>query len=601
MGSSQESKDLNKFSQSQEGKSVKEIAKSNFEQNIYVCGNYEDKFFEDNITEKFLNPRISNIKSYEKMAKHKQLPEWHFFFAKKTSDLETIIENSKAFIKDHNGEDDLDDFHEKSKTRIGKTTIIYFNDSNKDKYVDYFISNYNVYLIPFIIFIGTEEETNQLKAKIVKDIKDKDKKIDPNIFKFVIFNENSENNLINLNLNLIECSAFYNELGDEFKFPKKFMDDNLMQKDINEIITKFSTFNILICGRPGAGKSSFINFIIKAMICKAGHGGELSKRIIKYIHREYPLTLYDTPGISTEEKIYEIIELIKQKNEELKDSKTKIHAIFYVINGQDPRNFLNFESKMFEVIIKELKIPIYFLMTRLTNEDQCQALKPIAIRNFRDISENIINKYDIDDKIFFVNVIGKEIKGIYELFHKVYLDFRGYINNEEITKKNIKNLTQSSCSLIGQINKPQDIVEHPKRLCEEINLTYRLIARSISSNQKGSTFLSSAFLRIITNIFGLEDIKLEECKRIIKSMDFQIDDTFKKKKKHYKSWLGSFYYDYKTPAEEEISYLAYKYINQYQSELVNDEEKCLNYINKLRENFNKAIESLNKLSLEYKS
>ena len=75
----------------------------------------------------------------------------------------------------------------------------------------------------------------------------------------------------------------------------------------------------------------------------------------------------------------------------------------------------------------------------------------------------------------------------------------------------------------------------------------------------------------------------------------------RKKKKHYKSWLGSFYYDYKTPAEEEISYLAYKYINQYQSELVNDEEKCLNYINKLRENFNKAIESLNKLSLEYKS
>ena len=598
---SQESKDLNKFSQTQEGKSVKEIAKSNFEQNIFVCGNYEDNFFEDNITEKFLNPRISSITSYDKMARHKQINEWHFFFSKKTSDFETIKENSKLFIKEHNGEKDLDDFHEKSKTRIGKTTIIYFNDSNKLKYVDYFINDHNTYTIPFIIFVGTQEETEELKTKIFKDIKDKDKKIDPNTFKFAIFNKNSENNLINLNLNLVECSAFYNELGDEFKFPKKFMDDKLMKKDINEFINNFSTFNILLCGRPGVGKSTFINHIIKAMICKAGRGRELSSRIIKYIHRDYPLTLYDTPGISTEEKIDVIIELIKKKNEELKDSKTKIHAIFYVINGQDPRNFLDYESKMFEIIIKELKLPVYFLITRLTDKDDFEELLPFVIRNFKDITTNFLNDYNIKNNIFMVNVIGKDIIGVDILFNKVYKDFSRYINKEEITINNIKQLTDPNCTLIGQLNKPQDIVEHPKKLCEEINLTYRLIARSISSNQKGSTFLSSAFLRIITNIFGNDDINIEECKRIIKSMNFQIDDNFKTKRKHYKSWLGSFYNDYKTPAEEQISYLAYKFINQYASELENDEDKCLIYINKLRMNFNKAIESLKKISLEYKN
>lgn len=44
--------------------------------------------------------------------------------------------------------------------------------------------------------------------------------IDPNVFKFINLNEGLEINLIDMNINLIEWAAFYNELGDEFKFPK---------------------------------------------------------------------------------------------------------------------------------------------------------------------------------------------------------------------------------------------------------------------------------------------------------------------------------------------------------------------------------------------
>ena len=89
---------------------------------------------------------------------------------------------------------------------------------------------------------------------------------------------------------------------------------------------------------------------------------------------------------------------------------------------------------------------------------------------------------------------------------------------------------------------------------------------------------------------------------MIKSLDFQIDDKNKKGKKSFKNWWWDRLYNgYQTPAEEEISYLADKYINQYKRDLENDENKCIEYINKLRITLNEAIEGLNEISLEYKN
>ena len=59
------------------------------------------------------------------------------------------------------------------------------------------------------------------------------------MFKFSILSEDEMNNLINLNFNLIEFLAFYNQLGDEYKYPKQFMDKKLFGKVTKEIIKNF--------------------------------------------------------------------------------------------------------------------------------------------------------------------------------------------------------------------------------------------------------------------------------------------------------------------------------------------------------------------------
>lgn len=44
------------------------------------------------------------------------------------------------------------------------------------------------------------------------------------------------------------------------------MDDRSMKRDLIEIINNFSTLNIIVCRRPGPGKSTFIKHLIKVMI-----------------------------------------------------------------------------------------------------------------------------------------------------------------------------------------------------------------------------------------------------------------------------------------------------------------------------------------------
>lgn len=601
MGSSNEAKKLQNFSESSEGKSITQIGFSNLEQNIYITGNYDINFFTENFIEYPKHPRLPDTKSYIKMSRHKQITEWHFFFAPKTDNFDEIKQNTIDFCEEHYY-NDPDDFKEESDTRNEKTVIIYFNDDNKDKFYKYFIEKHNQYMIPFIIFAGKEEENVELREKINILLKASKKDIDFNIFKFLAMNKNIEEILIQLTINLIECASFFNELGDEFKFPKNLIDDKVMENDLNFFRKNFFSFNIIIIGRPGVGKSTFINKMVKVMICKAGRGGECSSRIIKYLHRMLSITFYDTPGISTREKVDEILDLIREKNNELYEARSRIHAVFYIIDGKNARSFMDYEDKMFECLLNEIRLPVYFILTKLSNKEEGDENLPFMIKNFKKITRNlkIDKKYtgeNIKKYIFYVNVIGKNLMGLDKLFTKLYEDFRGYIIEETINSDNIERLTQFS--LIGTLKTPRDIINHPKHLCEYINFMYRLMARSISSNEKGSTYLSVAFLKQIFNVYGNNQINLEDYKRLIKSKNFSIDSVNQNKKKSFKSWKifgQSYYYDYRTPAEEEIDYLGFYYIKMLEEEISENDNKLLKYINNLRITMNETIKGLQSIS-----
>ena len=611
MGSSQEKKEVIDFSNTNEGKSIEDLSKSYMDQDIFVCGKYDINFFKNNITGNLKLPVKSNIRYYEKMAKHKDIKDWHFFFAPKVNNFNEMLENTKLFIKEHidMDESNMDDFNEikkENEDRDGKIVILYFVDENKDRFLNYFIYEHNQFALPLFIIVGKDTDNKHIKEKISSSINEikGHRIIDINIFKFSNFADNLETNLINLNLNLIESSEFYNELGDEFKFPKQFLDDKLFDKVAGEVINNYSTLNILICGRAGVGKSTFINGILNATISRSQKGKECSRRIIKYLHRTLPIAFYDTPGMSTEKKMDDIIEVIKKKNTQLGNIHSRIHAVFYLFNGNNTRFFCDFEYKMFDILLKDYKIPIYFLGTQFSSKEEYEENKIIVVKNYLDVTKNLggfidsrCRKDEIKNNLFCINMIGRKYTETDKLFEKMYNDFKKYIKLEEITKDNLEEITNEN--LLSKLKKPQEIVSHPVKLCQHINLIYRLIARSINAKEKGSTFLTTSLLRIISKIFCEKSLSLEECKDIVVKMGFDLDEKISKAKKKYKHWFKDFF-GYQTPAEEQISYIAYEYIKKYSEELYNSDENCLKYINNLRKSLNEAINGLHKISVTFK-
>ena len=581
------------------------IGERTYEQNIYVCGNYNNNFFK-NIIKELKFPIKPSIKYYETMAKHKDLKDWHFFFAPKVNAFNDMLENTKKFLEDHEGFDDFDDFNEGSLFFNGKNTILYFIDENKNIFLDYFIKNHNQFHIPLFIIVGIEAEINNFKDNIYKSIKELNsgRIIEQNKFKFCCFTEDIENNLFNLNSNLIECSAFFNELGDQFKYPFQLQDEKLFDSISKDINKNCATLNILICGRYGVGKSAFINGILHSSICKSYEGGECTHRINKYFHRKLPIIFYDTPGIATKDKINNIINFIEINNES-QIIQSKIHAVFYLFSCR-AIIFYDFESEMFEYILKKLKLPLYLLETGNESKEDFEKTKSILIRNYslfiKDIKESIDSQYrkeNIGKNIFCINIVGNQYSETDKLFEKMFQDFKKNIILEEIDKNNIELITKNNY-LLSNLVKPKDIIPQPVKLCQHIYLIYKLLSRSIKAEEKGATFLSCQLLRRINKIFGNKFLSLDECKEMITSMGFDLDKKDINTKKEYKSWFKG-YYDYKTPAEEEISYLAEKYIKLYSEKLKNSEKRCLKFINKLKNSYNEAINGLHALSIEFKN
>lgn len=74
---------------------------------------------------------------------------------------------------------------------------------------------------------------------------------------------------------------------------------------------KEHTVNILIAGRSGSGKSSFINTLMGNEICKTGCGGPITQNIEEYQHtlNEINFRFFDVPGFGEANKTNRISDI----------------------------------------------------------------------------------------------------------------------------------------------------------------------------------------------------------------------------------------------------------------------------------------------------
>ena len=71
--------------------------------------------------------------------------------------------------------------------------------------------------------------------------------------------------------------------------------------------------NIMLLGRTGVGKSSFINYLIGKDVCKAATGMPVTQGFATYTYNtgKIPLRIYDSKGLEVENYSNQKEEIIK--------------------------------------------------------------------------------------------------------------------------------------------------------------------------------------------------------------------------------------------------------------------------------------------------
>ena len=431
-----------------------------------------------------------------------------------------------------------------------------------------------------------------------------------------------------LNKILLKYVSYFNQIGDIL-----FCNQ----------IPYHAKINIAVTGFIGSGKSSLINAIVGEKICLEGKKCSNTYYITKISLKNYPINLYELPGIKMDSDSFLPLEkLLKSlSNLEKMDKMNKeiIHCILFCINCTKKIYERDLEKAV--DFLAKLKIRVFFIITESENEvsEQFQNVKNAIIKylNILRFNYNDFNKIfgnDLNNSIIPVLSKDKKINRfttlrffgldnlfriLYEYFSKKKID----INKEIIfDNERMKKLIENN-ELLKEFDTKIKLCEEFKielaKIFENINMKlYFNVPRYIYKNKEDNGIINE-FMEQVFYLFhfyfnqknNINKLQYLNKLRIYKN---KIDKEFYELFKIGELFIINFKEDFKnTSAEEKFSFpiaapfyytLGTPVMKILSSNnigiLMNNKEIIDNlyklYFKELIEGLNNAIDSLNSIS-----